>query len=132
METAGLRLGLAVAVLVVFVAGIGAAVARNLDDGSEVVVARVFLEPDASETDWEAVGRVLEADRAVKTVRFISQAAAYEEYRQLFADEPEFQETVGPDDLPPSYEITCDADAFDRLREIAASPVVAQVRRVEQ
>ena len=65
----------------------------------------VFLKPDATESQQDAVQRQLQAMPEVKRVRFVSHAEAYKEFKKIFANEPDLYETVTPDDLPPSFRV---------------------------
>src|SRR3954465_13187268 len=65
----------------------------------------VFLKPDATTSQQDAVQRQLQAMPEVKRVRFVSHEAAYKEFRKIFANEPDLYETVTPGDLPPSFRV---------------------------
>lgn len=65
----------------------------------------VFLNPDASQAQIDSVGTDLKESPEVERVTFIDQQAAYEEFKQLFADSPEMVDSVTPEILPPSYRV---------------------------
>jgi cell division transport system permease protein len=65
----------------------------------------VFMKADASPTESEAVERELRAMPEVKRIKYVSQADAYEEFRRMFANSPEFQESLTVEQMPPSYRV---------------------------
>jgi cell division transport system permease protein len=65
----------------------------------------VFLRPDASQDQIDAVRRDLEDSPDVASVAFVDKQAAYDEFKVLFADSPEMVTSVQPDDLPPSFRV---------------------------
>lgn len=91
----------------------------------------VFLNPNASQDQIDAVGRDLQASPEVEKVTFIDQKAAYEEFKQLFADSPQMVDTVSPEILPPSYRVVPvnkDADTVQALgKQFESKPGVRQV-----
>jgi len=55
---------------------------------------------------------------AISTWVYVDQDETFEEYQEIFADEPELQDAVTPADLPPSYRVTPvdpDADVVDEV-----------------
>jgi cell division transport system permease protein len=78
----------------------------------------VFLNPTATDDQIQSVGSDLENSPDVEKVTFIDKQAAYEEFKRLFADSPEMQDSVSPDVLPPSYRVvpvSKDADTVSAL-----------------
>jgi cell division transport system permease protein len=69
------------------------------------VELNIFMKPDATQAQLDAVGRRLQSMQEVKRVRFCGKECAYREFKTLFANEPEFQDAVTADDLPPSYRV---------------------------
>jgi cell division transport system permease protein len=65
----------------------------------------VFLQPDVTQEQAEAVGRELEANPDVSSVKFVDKDQAYEEFRVLFRNSPELVDSVTPDILPASYRV---------------------------
>jgi cell division transport system permease protein len=65
----------------------------------------IFLNPDSSEEQVDSIGGDLGESPAIQSFEFFDQEAAYEEFKELFADSPEFIESVTPDVLPPSYRV---------------------------
>ncbi len=65
----------------------------------------VFLQPDVSQEQADAVGRELEANPDVKSVKFVDKNEAYEEFKLLFRNSPELVDTVTPDILPASWRV---------------------------
>lgn len=69
------------------------------------VELNIFLKPEATQVQTDAVQRQLEAMPQVKRLRYVGKAQAFKEFKQLFANEPEFQDAVTADDLPPSFRV---------------------------
>jgi len=65
----------------------------------------VFLNPDATQQQIDSVGRDLQDSPEVEKTTFVDQKAAYDEFKQLFADSPEMVDAVSPEILPPSYRV---------------------------
>ena len=65
----------------------------------------IFMKPDVSPAQSEAIERQLKAMPEVKRVRYVSQRAAYDEFKKLFANSPDMVETVKAENLPPSYRV---------------------------
>ncbi len=65
----------------------------------------VFLRPDASQDQIDAVRRDLEDSPDVANIEFVDKDAAFEEFKVLFSDSPEMVTSVQPEDLPPSFRV---------------------------
>jgi len=65
----------------------------------------IFMKPDASSTESAAVENELKAMPEVKNIKYVSQAAAYREFRQMFRNSPDFQESLTVEQMPPSYRV---------------------------
>ena len=65
----------------------------------------VFLQPDVTPDQADAVGRELQANPDVKDVKFVDKQQAYEEFKLLFRNSPELVDTVTPDILPASWRV---------------------------
>jgi cell division transport system permease protein len=65
----------------------------------------VFLQPDVTPDQADAVGRELKANPDVKDVKFVDKQQAYEEFKLLFRNSPELVDTVTPDILPASWRV---------------------------
>lgn len=91
----------------------------------------VFLNPTATEDQIASVGTDLQGSPDVEAITFIDKAAAFEEFKRLFADSPEMQNAVGPDILPPSFRVVPvnkDADTVTALSDqYETKPGVQQV-----
>lgn len=84
-------------------------------DGADITVI-VWMEPDATDDELDAVAAGLDADDRVVTVRYSDQEASFDEFAELFAERPEMVETVAPEDLPSSYRVGLqDAGATERF-----------------
>ncbi|MFP5375569.1 MAG: permease-like cell division protein FtsX [Acidimicrobiia bacterium] len=65
----------------------------------------VFMLPDATPEQSQAVERELSQMPEVKEFTYVDQNAAFEEFKQMFANSPDLVESVTPADLPPSYRV---------------------------
>ena len=65
----------------------------------------VFMLPESTAEQKAAVETELSAMPEVKSFNFVDQNAAFEEFKEMFANSPDLVESVGPPDLPPSYRI---------------------------
>ena len=65
----------------------------------------VFLQPDVSQEQADAVGRELSDNPDVSDVKFVDKQQAYEEFKLLFRNSPELVDTVTPDILPASWRV---------------------------
>jgi cell division transport system permease protein len=75
----------------------------------------VYLKPDITEPQAEAIERALDDHPEVKDVNFVSQAEAYKEFKVLFRTTPELVESVDQAALPPSFRVVprvADADVI--------------------
>lgn len=65
----------------------------------------VFLQPEASGDQTDAVERALEESPQVEGFTYVDQAETFEEFKDLFADSPQIVDTVTPEILPPSFRV---------------------------
>ena len=65
----------------------------------------VFMLPEATPEQSQAVERELSQMPEVKDFKYVDQNAAFEEFKQMFANSPDLVESVEPKDLPPSYRV---------------------------
>jgi cell division transport system permease protein len=65
----------------------------------------VFLKPEVTREQVDAVEQSLRSSPDVKRVSFVSKPEAYQEFKTLFANSPDMVETVTPDNLPPSFRV---------------------------
>ncbi len=91
----------------------------------------VFMNPDATAEQIEAVGRKLDEHPQVSSKSFVDKAQAYEDFQQLFPNSPQFTETLTPEDLPTSFRVvpaTADAAVIDAVgTQFSREPGVYQV-----
>jgi cell division transport system permease protein len=69
------------------------------------VELNIFLNPDVATNVRDALQVELEAMPEVKKVTFVDQEAAYDEFKQMFANSPDMVESVTAKDLPPSFRV---------------------------
>jgi cell division transport system permease protein len=65
----------------------------------------VFMLPEASPSQSEAIERELSQMPEVKKVTYVDQQAAFREFKRMFANSPDLVDSVEPKDLPPSYRV---------------------------
>lgn len=81
----------------------------------------VFLNPDITDSQRAAVEESLENNPEVKDFHFVDQRQAYEEARELFADQPTTRDLLEEEDVPPSFRVTPtnpDLESVTALRSI--------------
>lgn len=69
------------------------------------VEVSIFLRPDVTPQQIDAVSSQLKDMPEVKTIRYVDQQGALKEFKQLFANNPLFVQSVRASDLPPSYRV---------------------------
>lgn len=93
----------------------------------------VFMQPDASQEQIEAVGANLNDSPEVADTTFVDKQAAYEDFADIFAETPELLDLVTAEDLPTSYQVepvNKDARAVEDLsRQFETQPGVWRVVR---
>jgi hypothetical protein len=91
--------------------------------------AVVFLDNDATGSQAAAVGTALQADPRVKAMIHESREEAYERFRMLWADSPDFVAAVTPQQLPEGFRLKLNAPSqYQALRaQYAAMGGVAQI-----
>ncbi len=85
-----------------------------------------FLHPEASASETEAVRKRLEEIEGLDHIEYVDQQGAYEEFKQLFADDPQLVAGASPAALPASFRVWSsvgakppdDLQAFPGVREI--------------
>jgi cell division transport system permease protein len=106
-------------------------VVTNVTGGLEqkVEISAYFRE-DASSGEIEQLTRDLSDMPTVKNVTFISKEEAFEEYKKIYEDQPEFWQNIPPDSLPQSLRISLtDADFTEEVASsIRGAPGLDEVR----
>jgi cell division transport system permease protein len=76
----------------------------------------VFMQPQAPAAETQAVAARLQSMRQVKRTTFCDQPCSYGEFRTMFANQPDLDQSVTAADLPPSYRVVVrDADQVQRV-----------------
>ena len=65
----------------------------------------VFMKPDATPEQTQAISAQLKGMPEIKKFTYVDKAGAYAEFKRMFANTPEFTDTVHQDDLPPSFRV---------------------------
>lgn len=77
---------------------------RQFRGGFELTV---YMKPDASTEESNAIKRQLDTSPFVKDKRFIDKAAAFDDFKALFENSPDYKSAItSPDQLPTSYQIS--------------------------
>jgi cell division transport system permease protein len=94
------------------------------------VEVSVFLLDDASQEEIEVLGRKISEIPEVEEVYFEDQEAAYQNYKELFKDQPALLENVGPDAMPQSYRIKLvNPEDFPVIRaRLAGDPAIDEIK----
>lgn len=76
----------------------------------------IFLSPEITEEQRAELDQALASDPLVSDYYFESQEEAYEQFRSLFADQPDLIEAVGPESLPESFRVRlADPEQFHQI-----------------
>ena len=78
----------------------------------------IFLNPDSTPEQQEAIGDALAESPAVESSTYVSQAEALDEFEELFQNTPEMIEAVSEEVLPPSYRVVPANPEADAIRAI--------------
>ncbi|GAB2604849.1 hypothetical protein Aab01nite_78620 [Paractinoplanes abujensis] len=65
----------------------------------------MFLTHEATEQQRAAIRSALDGDARVESFYFESRQTAYERFKQLWKDSPDFVASVGPESLPESFRV---------------------------
>jgi cell division transport system permease protein len=94
----------------------------------------VFMQPDASQDQIDAVRRSLDENPKVvkEKVRFFDKAQAYDEFKRLFPESPQLADSLGVDGMPTSFRVvptTADNDVITTIgQQFQDKPGVYQVQ----
>ena len=93
----------------------------------------IFMKPVATPDEDTAIRKVLdESGSEIKSYKYLDQAAAYDEFKKLFADKQELIDSISPTVLPPSYRVVpvdSNADAVAQLgKQFEDKPGVYEVK----
>lgn len=65
----------------------------------------VYMKPEVTPAQLEAMNRALQSDADVKSNRYLDKTAAYKEFKQLFQDQPEMIDAATANDIPTSFKV---------------------------
>jgi cell division transport system permease protein len=65
----------------------------------------IFMKPDASAPESEAIDRQLKQMPEVRRYHYVSKPEAFEEFRKIFANEPDVRDSLTVEQIPPSYRV---------------------------
>lgn len=81
----------------------------------------VFLRNDITEAQQNALQEKIQSNPEVGHFSFLNHEAAYEEFKKLFADEPDIVNAVSPDVLPQSFRISLKNATQESVASVAQS-----------
>lgn len=89
--------------------GGGLIIANKIGEMKEVyfdkVEISVYLKDDIKKEESAELAARLKASPEVDSVEFLDKKQAYERFKKLFQAQPDFVNSVGPNDLPASYQV---------------------------
>ncbi len=88
---------------------------QRWEGGIEFVV---WMNPEATPEQNDNILDAISTSPEIRSHEYVDQAAAYEEFKDIFADTPELVEVVTADVMPPSYRVVPvdpDADVVEEL-----------------
>ena len=91
---------------------------RRFEGGVELVV---FLDPQISNAQRDAVGAFIDANPLVKKKSYVDRQAAYREFKRLFKDSPDMVSATRPQDLPTSFTVVprdATVDSVEQLQSV--------------
>jgi cell division transport system permease protein len=78
----------------------------------------IFLDAEITEEQRTELDAALNDDPLVASFYYETQEEAYEQFRSLFADQPELVDAVGPESLPESYRVKLtDPEQFQQISD---------------
>ena len=78
----------------------------------------VYMNPGATAEQIDSVNKNLESNPQVESVKFLDKEKTYAEFKRLFADQPDFVESINPEELPQSFRVkptSTDADVVSAV-----------------
>lgn len=107
------------------------------------VVMNVFLKDDAAanSADVKRIGEEIQGYKEVKGVTYVTKKEAYEEFRNMFGNQPELVESVTPETLPASFRVSLNDNntletVQERIRTISGvdevNSAVEQVKSIQR
>ena len=65
----------------------------------------VFMNPDSQQSQIDAVRTSLQSNPNVADVKYLDHDAAYDEFKKIFADQPEYFDNLTAADVPPNLKV---------------------------
>ncbi|HEX9259655.1 MAG TPA: permease-like cell division protein FtsX [Acidimicrobiales bacterium] len=96
------------------------AVENSLERWKDGVEFIVFMNPDATQDQIDAVEQDLNDNPQVKSVKFYDKDQAYAEFKRLYPDSPELVDVLTPEQMPTSFRVvpaTTDSQVIDAIGE---------------
>ncbi len=94
----------------------------------------IFMNTNASAAETQAVGSQLKTMPEVKSVRYVNQPQAYQEFKTLFQGNPSLVTIIRPSDLPASFRVVPQNPSQTEAlaRQFTSQPGVAKVEFAQQ
>jgi cell division transport system permease protein len=94
----------------------------------------IFLQPNVSTNESQAIGRELATTPGVKKYHFVDKPQAYLEFKQIFGGNNDIVSVLGVNDMPPSYRVvpTRAQDISQLGKQFVGQPGVLQVSYAKQ
>jgi cell division transport system permease protein len=88
----------------------------------------------ATQGQIESLNRALSNDRDVRSFRYLTKEDAYEQFKELFSDQPDLVRTTDPEALPPSFRVAPEkAELTTTVADrYTTSPGVDEVKTAEK
>ena len=98
------------------------------------VEVAIFLKSDVTRQESLAIGHELATTQGVKKYRYVNQTQAYQEFKTMFANEPDLVNVLTVKDMPPSYRVVPvrAQDVANIGRQFESQPGVEQVAYAQQ
>ncbi len=81
----------------------------------------VFMQPDATQAQTDAVQRQLDQSTQIDSYKYFDQDRTFKEFKDLFKNTPQIVDSVTPDILPPSFRVVPvdkSAETIEGLRTV--------------
>lgn len=94
--------------------------ALPFDDMLRMGEARIFMAPDATQAEIDAVATTIADALPGVEVVYRDKASAYSEFRREFSESPQIANSVSAEDMPTSFAISDNPSIVDAITELVA------------
>jgi cell division transport system permease protein len=98
------------------------------------VQVAIFMNPDATQSQINAIGKELAETPGVKSSRYVDKRAAYAEFKEIFSGQPDLTNSLDMAGMPTSYRVVPDLpqDAGELAHQFNSQPGVRIVTYAAQ